>query len=785
MADIQLASTDKPGSSRTAARPPSIKRAASSRFSMLLENNVDYSAYRQAYGRQFLQQQPQFDSIPDAEIELKSVLHDNAFTHTGTDGSIAAENVALAVDWFVSALALLFDDDEPFQNADFLRMCCMFFASPLYENNARLVQRHFVKRAYAELDIAAELTKYGSTLWLLLAFLHLITEFQSDTYLLCRDSGLFPLLQRLVLGSQEKRLHVLAMSLMFELALTVPLSNTDFSYVTEELLLFLLDYVECMRYAETDIYNNTGTKLVLALNEQYIRLQGGYRLDNSRPTSSASLAINSGAASPAMHVKEYSSHARTSSASLPAVDIYSNKYKCKKKRAPPPPPPPPSSSESPLYSAAPSKSPLARVMADTEDYSCPQKKTTSKSMDREGKGATLLRSRSMDFRAFLENELHGGSNNSHSYKAKKAALTPVTAILGRRIDCCKTFTENLVFLLNRETDPDIQVLILHMLGFILTDSGTLGILYTNDMHVLVDIIIRDLSNMSDGMEQLRQAYLGVVNALLRCPLFLSTRHRLPDMELCLVNILRHSLVSSSYAGTSDDLDPNRTTQQLLPLSRRRRGSGSSSTSTRHNSITSDITITMAANPPRIESPTGSSTSEDTCVVAPRRPVPPPRTSTPQASQPKQLDGRTRRRRAPPPPPLPQQQQHDSQTARSTPHRRRPPPPPPPPQPSAVAAAAQPNTANKKTGLRRQLSVKNSVSLYKSNTQDKQQQKQHRPPTPPPRKSNRGQENQSPPPLPTSEPAAAGTAELLDRRNTRRLVESALRSCREARAMVVT
>ncbi|KAJ2040167.1 hypothetical protein GGI08_008099, partial [Coemansia sp. S2] len=116
----------------------SVRRARSSRFSLLLETSVDYTAYRTAYGRQFLQQQPNFDSVRDAETELRCVLHDEAFVSTSADGSIAAENVALAVDWFISALVLLFDGDEPLQNPDFLRLCCMFFASPLYENNARL-----------------------------------------------------------------------------------------------------------------------------------------------------------------------------------------------------------------------------------------------------------------------------------------------------------------------------------------------------------------------------------------------------------------------------------------------------------------------------------------------------------------------------------------------------------------------------------------------------------------------------------------------------------------------
>ncbi|KAJ2490748.1 pre-rRNA processing [Coemansia sp. RSA 2050] len=530
----------------------SMRRARSSRFSLLLETSVDYTAYRTAYGRQFLQQQPKFDSLMDAETELRCVLHDEAFVSTSDDGSIAAENVALAIDWFISALVLLFDGDEPFQNPDFLRLCCMFFASPLYENNARLVQRHLVKRTYAELNTGSG-DAYEATLWLLLAFLHLITEFQSNTYLLCKDSGLFPLLQRLVLGSPERHLHVLAMSLMFEIAQAVPLSQTDIACVTDELLVFLLEYIERMRFAESDVYNNTGTKLVLALNEQFLKLDGYVSI----PSSSLAFAHSSGFSAP--HMSAPSSprspsgtnihtdrllpaiermsiramHARTTSTIIPTADNDKNVKVAGHMHQQQPP-------RNPALFALPAES------------------------------HQLPRSRSMDFRSLAEDEpsalprsdsdsskrpsrRHGSRREMTVVPGVDAASlaeaqpcqrpTPVVAILARRIDCCKTFTENLVFLLNRETDAATQVLILHALFCILSYPGTLGILYTNDMYVLVDIIIRDLGNLSDSMQWLSQAYLCVIGSLMRNPVFLATRHRLSDIELCLVNMLRHSLVA--------------------------------------------------------------------------------------------------------------------------------------------------------------------------------------------------------------------------------------------------
>ncbi|KAJ2096646.1 pre-rRNA processing [Coemansia sp. RSA 922] len=880
----------------------SVRRARSSRFSLLLETSVDYTAYRTAYGRQFLQQQPNFDSVRDAETELRCVLHDEAFVSTSADGSIAAENVALAVDWFISALVLLFDGDEPLQNPDFLRLCCMFFASPLYENNARLVQRHLVKRTYAELNTSPG-DAYEATLWLLLAFLHLLTEFQSNTYLLCKDSGLFPLLQRLVLGPAERHLHVLAMSLMFEIAQAVSLSQTDIACVTDELLLFLLEYIERMRFAESDVYNNTGTKLVLALNEQFLKLDGyasipssslasplsnGFSVPHmsvpSSPRSPGSTNIHTDRLLPAIErMSIRATHTRTSSTSLPAADIAKGANAMGHVQR--------QTLRNPALFALPAES------------------------------HQLPRSRSMDFRSQLEDEpnaLPRSGSDSGKRPSRRQGLhrerdvisginvaalagaqpcqppTPVVAILARRIDCCKTFTENLVFLLNRETDPATQILILHALFCILSDPGTLGILYTNDMYVLVDIIIRDLSNLSDGIQRLSQAYLCVVGSLLRNPVFLATRHRLSDIELCLVNMLRHSLVCSQASVS-------------VPS---RRGSASSS-STRHNSITSELAMPVPQSEPhrgsRAVSPVSSlssSVSEETCFprsaediqslgVLPktsRRPAPPPppsaslraKTSHQHASAclpASPANGNTtlrppgHRRRAPPPPP-PQLQEArspvighlDRQAAvlsgqlaglqhalgceapteacgsQRRRHRRPPPPPPtpsssnaspllatkpsphsrvpaPPPPPISSAVARTQRTEH--TGLRRQLSVKKSVSIYKRSA--------GRPAPPPPRSRNAsnaaethdglpstgGEEqlmlpkvevslaseygvDKRPPALVNvknsdmdddgdSDSSAAKLANSADlqetgeeRRTTRRLVEAALRGCHEAR-----
>ncbi|KAJ2722795.1 pre-rRNA processing [Coemansia sp. Benny D115] len=696
-------STDSSSAEDTPRQPT--RRTRASRFSVLLEGSVDYASYRAAYGRKYLQQQPHFDSVRDAEIELKCVLHDETFCQPGSDGSIMAENVALAVDWFISALVLLFDCEEPFQNPDFLQLCCMFFASPLYENNARLVQRHLVKRAYAELNVGPEDT-YESTLWLLLAFLHLITEFQPDTHLLCKDSGLFPLLQRLVLGCAEKHLHVLAMSLMFEVAQAVTLSQTDFAYVTDELLLFLLDYIERMRYADSDVYNNTGTKLVLALNEQFLRLDGYASMPQSPVVSASNNTHHPGTtttngssgmlwvqhrelidrlsktgAGPSRNYVAArrdsntlpptsamrSMHIRTASANVvsPTQQQYPHQQQQQQQQQP---------DDATLENRGGAN--LAPPHSTDTQGSRPTPATSPRSVALRrlpSESNMLPRSRSMDFRVpplqKQQSESHRDPScciqraTSECYEEKGTSIhaaladnkkskssccsprggiaprifptsTPVVAILANRIDCCKTFTENLVFLLNRETDPSTQILILHMLNCILADPSTAGILYTNDMHVLIDIVLRDLNNLADSMQQLKQAYLLVVGALLRNPSYLTTRHRLSDIELCLVGMLRHALECSQ--------------EPPLPvISRSRRGSASSSASTRHNSMASDVLVLPMSGLRRESgavspvSSLSSSMSEETCC---------PRSVDDQPLLGSTSHKQHMRRPAPPPPP---------------------------------------------------------------------------------------------------------------------------------------
>ncbi|KAF2166324.1 hypothetical protein M409DRAFT_66775 [Zasmidium cellare ATCC 36951] len=94
----------------------------------------------------------------------------------------------------------------------------------------------------------------------------------------------------------------------------------------------------------------------------------------------------------------------------------------------------------------------------------------------------------------------------------------------------RTFGENLILLLNRESQLGPQLLILKLLYLLFTTPSTYEYFYTNDLHVLVDVIIRNLLDLDpgnpdsglapdqDGQRALRHTYLRVL-----CPLLKNTQ----------------------------------------------------------------------------------------------------------------------------------------------------------------------------------------------------------------------------------------------------------------------
>lgn len=77
-----------------------------------------------------------------------------------------------------------------------------------------------------------------------------------------------------------------------------------------------------------------------------------------------------------------------------------------------------------------------------------------------------------------------------------------------------TFGENIILLLNRETETSLQLLILKLLYLLFTTRATYEYFYTNDLRVLLDVIIRNLLDLPNELVSLRHTYLRVLYPLL-------------------------------------------------------------------------------------------------------------------------------------------------------------------------------------------------------------------------------------------------------------------------------
>ncbi|KAK7757526.1 pre-rRNA processing [Diatrype stigma] len=78
----------------------------------------------------------------------------------------------------------------------------------------------------------------------------------------------------------------------------------------------------------------------------------------------------------------------------------------------------------------------------------------------------------------------------------------------------RTFGENLILVLNRETETSLQLLILKLLYLLFTTKATYEYFYTNDLRVLLDVIIRNLLDLPNELMSLRHTYLRVMYPLL-------------------------------------------------------------------------------------------------------------------------------------------------------------------------------------------------------------------------------------------------------------------------------
>jgi hypothetical protein len=114
---------------------------------------------------------------------------------------------------------------------------------------------------------------------------------------------------------------------------------------------------------------------------------------------------------------------------------------------------------------------------------------------------------------------------NEQYMVLSASASPDTPPITNRVlkglsmhlSSYKTFGENLILLLNRESETSLQLLILKLLFLVFSTGSTAEYFYTNDLHVLTDVVLRNLLDLpaeNDAMQALRHTYLRVLHPLL-------------------------------------------------------------------------------------------------------------------------------------------------------------------------------------------------------------------------------------------------------------------------------
>lgn len=141
-------------------------------------------------------------------------------------------------------------------------------------------------------------------------------------------------------------------------------------------------------------------------------------------------------------------------------------------------------------------------------------------------------------------------NEQYMLASTDSAVDPATQapqLTNRIVKCLslhgpsfRTFGENIILLLNRETETSLQLLILKLLYLLFTTRATYEYFYTNDLRVLLDVIIRNLMDLPDEKQSLRHTYLRVLYPLLAHTQLSYPPHYKKSEIVRLLNILRGS-----------------------------------------------------------------------------------------------------------------------------------------------------------------------------------------------------------------------------------------------------
>lgn len=129
---------------------------------------------------------------------------------------------------------------------------------------------------------------------------------------------------------------------------------------------------------------------------------------------------------------------------------------------------------------------------------------------------------------------------NEQYVAQSIPENKVVNVLKSNLLRYRAVGGKVVLLANRTSSTLIKVLVCKFLYYIFTTPETFNFIYTNDLKVLVEVLLRELSDLPDEADDLRQMYLRVLHVLLDNTTICEEKFKQSDI----VSVLRCSIESS-------------------------------------------------------------------------------------------------------------------------------------------------------------------------------------------------------------------------------------------------
>ncbi|KAJ3067812.1 hypothetical protein HDU98_008983 [Podochytrium sp. JEL0797] len=132
--------------------------------------------------------------------------------------------------------------------------------------------------------------------------------------------------------------------------------------------------------------------------------------------------------------------------------------------------------------------------------------------------------------------------------ARNVIENRVISCLAPRLHLGKSLGANIVFMFNRADNAKVQRLTIRFLYKLFKTPETSALFYTNDLMVIIDVVLRELRAVADENEEIQQGYLKLLPLLLR---------KLPNYKLddvaCLLRELRRSGTGNNSPSHSPDI----------------------------------------------------------------------------------------------------------------------------------------------------------------------------------------------------------------------------------------